>query len=174
MRVKLQKSLYYFFLSSAWPHSHYIESHTKHVVDMIDQLIINKQHQYKSWLGIPRMKPYNFKNVNVRGSLKMGSTFKEKPRGMMEILSPFINEFSQLALVVDFLAIPTTLIGALNVHNLIECRLTLECWQQVKCMVPCNSFAWKSKTHKSSHGNKTIPKIPSNKAEAIGHALLLW
>jgi hypothetical protein len=69
----------------------------------------------------------------------MGSTFKEKPRGMMESLSPFINEFSQLALV-DILAIPTTLIGALNVHNLIECRLTLECWQLVKCiMVPCMS-----------------------------------
>lgn len=97
----------------------------------------------------------------------MGSTFKEKPRGMMEILSPFINEFSQWALV-DFLAIPTTLIAALNVHNLIECRLALECWQLVKCMVPCNSFGWKSKTHKNSHGNKPFQWSHQTKQNPLG------
>jgi hypothetical protein len=114
----------------------------------------------------------------VREVWKWGAPWRKRSQeGMMEILSPFINEFSQLALV-DFLAIPTTLIGALNVHNLIEWRLTLlECWQLVKCMVPCNSFAWKSKTHKNSQKltwQQTIPKIPSNKVEPIGHALLLW
>lgn len=165
MRVKLQKSLYYFFLSSAWLHSHYMESHTKHVVHMIDQLIINKQHLYESWLGIPRMKSLTIlKNVNVREVWKWGAPWRKRSQeGMMEILSPFINESSQLALV-DFLAIPTTLIGALNVHNLIECRLTLlECSQLVKCMVPCNSFGWKSKNSQKltkTHMATNHPKDP--------------
>jgi hypothetical protein len=73
----------------------------------------------------------------------MESTFKEKPRGMMEILSPFINEFSQLALI-DFLAIThhRSLVHSMCTISL-SAGLLLSACKLVKRMVPCNSFGWK-------------------------------